>query len=111
MYRICVNMPVEQDTEKETVQKILDAAAQAGAGNVGAYSRVAALLDGNETWRSGKDAHPYNGAVGEVTVAKSVRIEMQCPEDKAADVIKAVRALHPYEEPVIELIKLESLPA
>jgi hypothetical protein len=36
---------------------------------------------------------------------------MQRPEDKAADVIKAVRELHPYEEPVIELVKLDDLPA
>lgn len=36
---------------------------------------------------------------------------MQCPEEKLTDVIKAVRSLHPYGEPVIELVKLEELPA
>jgi hypothetical protein len=104
-------MPVEKPEEKDILEKILDAASEAGAGNVGAYGRVAAVLDGYGTWRSEEGAHPYNGVIGEVTVAKSVRVEMQCPEDKVADVIKAVRALHPYEEPVIELVKLEDLPA
>jgi hypothetical protein len=46
------------------------------------------IMDGNETWRSEKGSHPYNGIVGEISVAKTVRIEMQCPEDKVADVIK-----------------------
>ena len=64
------------------------AASQAGAGNVGTYARVAMIMDGNETWRSEKGSHPYNGIIGEISVAKTVRIEMQCPEDKVADVIK-----------------------
>lgn len=48
-------MPIEKSEEKEIVEKILDAASKAGAGNVGAYGRVAAVLDGYETrenWRN-----------------------------------------------------------
>jgi hypothetical protein len=41
-------------------------ASQAGAGNVGTYARVAMIMDGNETWRSEKGSHPYNGIVGEI---------------------------------------------
>lgn len=110
-YKIAVNIPVEKSEEKETIDKILDAMSEAGAGTVGNYGRVAIVLDGYETWRSEEGAHPYNGTVGEITMAKSVRIEMQCPEEKLADVEKAIRKLHPYEEPVIEIYKLETLPS
>ncbi len=110
-YKIAVNVPVEKTDEKEQIDKILDVMATAGAGIVGNYSRVAIVLDAYETWRSEEGAHPYNGTVGEITVAKSVRVEMQCPEDKLEAVEKAIRSLHPYEEPVIEIYKLETLPS
>jgi hypothetical protein len=59
------------------------------------------IIDGNETWRSEEGSHPYNGIIGEISVAKTVRIEMQCPEDKVAGVIKLTSSLglvHRQEE-------------
>ncbi|MBI4114815.1 MAG: hypothetical protein HY445_03165 [Candidatus Niyogibacteria bacterium] len=108
-YRISVNIPIEKPEEKKLVQKILDIALQVGAGKVGNYSRVAMILYGYETWKSGKGSRPYKGTVGKITEAKSVRIEMQCPKEKLIDLVKKIRKVHLYEESVIEIIKLEEV--
>jgi len=38
-----------------------------------------------------------------------VKIEMLCPEDKAKAVKNAVKAVHPYDEPAIEFLRLEEV--
>ncbi len=105
--RVSVNVPAEKPEEIELVDRIIDAMAEAGAGTVGRYERVALVIDGRETWRTGEGAHPYNGRPGEITSARTKRIEMRCPSENLATVVRAIRRLHPYEEPVIEIARLE----
>ena len=66
-------------------------------------------MKGYETWKSEEGAHPDIGEVGKSSVEPSVRIEMQCPGEKLKEVDQALRKIHPYEEPVKEIIMLESI--
>ncbi|SRR6266568_2775666 len=103
--RISVNCP----DDEVLIERIIDAASEGGAGGVGNYSGVAFILRGQETWKTEEGAHPYIGEVGKVSIQPSAKIEMQCSSEKLKEVYQAIKTVHPYEEPVIEVTKLEEI--
>jgi CYTH domain-containing protein len=44
--------------------------------------------------------------VGELSQAPELKVEMRCARSLAAQAVRAARAAHPYEDPVIEVIPL-----
>jgi hypothetical protein len=107
--RVCVNVPAEE----ALIERILDAAWQAGAGRFGSYSRVAFVARGSETFMIEAGARPYQRPargeeVGTVTVRETAQVQMQCDLADLAAVVRAIRDEHPYEVPVIEAWRLEN---
>lgn len=105
MKKIIVDCP----DEAKVIDLIIDAASEAGAGKIGNYSRCALITRGIGTWRSDEGANPYIGKVGEISQEESAKIEMRCPDDRVREVCNAIRKVHPYEEPVIDVIRLEEV--
>lgn len=93
--------------EEAVINKIIDAAAQAGAGKLGNYSHCAFIVKGQGNWKSLEGANPTIGEVGEMSRANEVKIEMECEEEDAEKVAEAIKKVHPYEEVVIDFIRLE----
>lgn len=52
---------------------------------------------------------PFIGTAGEVSRVNEVKIEMECPAEVVKSVAKAIRKVHPYEEIIIDFIKLEDI--
>lgn len=105
MYKIFVFSPRDQ----KIISIIIDAAAKAGAGKIGKYNKCAFITEGIGTWEAHKDAHPYLGKVGRSEQIEEVKIEMQCSGDCVKEVVKAIKKVHPYEEIVIDVFKMENL--
>jgi hypothetical protein len=91
-------------------EKVLDALAAAGAGELGAYSRCAWTAGGVGTFLPGGGAHPAIGTVGVVEHVNETRIEMVLDRSRRLDVVAALRAAHPYEEPAFDLFELADTP-
>ncbi len=87
---------------------LIDALAAAGAGAIGDYTACAWESDGVGQFLPGPGAHPTIGSVGEVTRVPETRIEMVLPRSRRQDVLEALRAAHPYEEPAFSFIELGS---
>jgi dinuclear metal center YbgI/SA1388 family protein len=90
----------------DDAQKLIDALAEAGAGEIGAYDRAAFVTTGEGTFRPGLGANPTIGAVGEIEVVDESRVEMVLRRDRREAVIAALRAAHPYEEPAFDIVEL-----
>jgi hypothetical protein len=90
----------------EKAQDVLDAMAEAGAGVLGSYTHCAYVVSGEGLFKPNEGADPYSGMKGQVNTMPEVRIESFCNRDQARHVMSAIRAAHPYEEPVIHLIPL-----
>jgi dinuclear metal center YbgI/SA1388 family protein len=88
------------------VQRVIDALASEGAGNVGEYDRCAFLVDGEGTFRPGPASNPAIGMRGKVEVVAETKIEMVLPRSRRDAVIRALRRAHPYEEPAFDLIEM-----
>ncbi|MCD7927426.1 MAG: cytochrome C biogenesis protein, partial [Oscillospiraceae bacterium] len=50
--------------------------------------------------------HPYQGTEGALEEADEIKIEVTVTVQRLAETLAAVRAVHPYEEPVIQVIPL-----
>jgi dinuclear metal center YbgI/SA1388 family protein len=85
------------------VVRVVDALAAAGAGRIGNYERCAWSATGIGTFRPEPGATPFAGQVGAVSEVAEARVEMVVPRGLRGDVLQALRAAHPYEEPAFDL--------
>jgi hypothetical protein len=92
-------------------ERIIDALASAGAGRLGDYDRCAWTSHGDGTFRPLDGASPTLGAIGEIERVAETRIEMVVPRSVRTDVVAALRAAHPYEEPAFDLLRLAAAPS
>jgi hypothetical protein len=93
-------------TPEENLDEILDALAGAHAGEIGLYDHCASVTQVQSTWRPLEGSNPAIGKVGELYSGSEFKIELNCREKFLAEAIQAVRAVHPYEEPVINVFPL-----
>lgn len=102
MYKLFVFVPNKEDL----INSLIEAASEAGAGVIGNYTCCAFVTQGMGNWKSEEGSHPTIGEVGKMSHEPEARIEMICPKDKASAVRKAIKAIHPYEEPEIDFVEL-----
>lgn len=90
----------------ESVERVIDAMAAAGAGKIGNYERCAYMSAGEGTFFGTEGANPSIGDVGRIELVAEKRIEMVCPVAVAAQVVQSMKRAHPYEEPAYDLVRL-----
>lgn len=88
------------------LETVLDAISGAGGGIVGHYSHCAFTNAGVGRFKPSDAADPHTGAKGQINAEDEWRIETFCDRDKGRAVVAAIRAAHPYEEPVIYILPL-----
>jgi dinuclear metal center YbgI/SA1388 family protein len=89
---------------QEAVEAVVDAMASAGAGRLGDYERAAFMSEGTGTFLPLPGATPTVGRVGAVERVGETRLEMVAPPARVAEVVEALRAAHPYEEPAFDVL-------
>ena len=82
----------------------------AGAGAFGNYDSVLTYSRVKGCWRALEGANPYIGEVGVICIQDEYKVEVCCPSDKLERTLRAIREVHPYEEPVINVIPLITPP-
>lgn len=87
-------------------EAIRNALFNAGAGHIGNYDSCSYNLEGKGTFRAGKGTHPFCGNIGEIHTEQEVRIETILPAFRQKEVLRALMAVHPYEEPAYDLYPL-----
>lgn len=91
----------EQDADK-----VVDALAAAGAGDIGAYRRCAWSTVGSGTFIGGVGSAPVIGTPGQQETVTERRVEMVLPRQLRGAVLSALRSAHPYEEPAFDVYEL-----
>ncbi|AEA25132.1 Nif3-like dinuclear metal center hexameric protein [Pseudonocardia benzenivorans] len=88
-----------------------EALSQAGAGEIGDYSHCSFATAGTGQFLPHEGANPTIGAVGRLERVAETRLEMVLPRHRRADVVAALLASHPYEEPAYDVFELAALPS
>ena len=104
-YKLCFYVP---ETHVEQVKRAVFAA---GAGHIGHYDSCVFQVRGEGQFRPLEGSQPFLGQKGEVEVVTEYRVETIVTAANLQAAISALRLAHPYEEPAIDLWKLEPLPA
>jgi dinuclear metal center YbgI/SA1388 family protein len=92
-------------------EALIDAMAAAGAGQIGDYDRAAFSAPGTGTYRPLAGANPTFGSIGRIEQVAESMLQMVAPRRRRAQVIEAIRAAHPYEEPAFDVIALADAPS
>lgn len=92
------------------VDRVAEAMANAGAGVIGDYTRCSYRVDGTGTFLGGASTNPAVGNRGELEHVGEMRLEMVSPARLLPEVIAALRAAHPYEEPAFDVYALSTKP-
>ena len=93
----------------EALDATRDAVFGAGAGRIGDYERCSWYTEGTGTFLAGAAADPALGERGGEERVAEWRVETVAPAERAAAVVAALRAAHPYEEVAFELYPLVDL--
>lgn len=101
-YKLSVLVPANSE------RSVLEALWQAGAGQTGAYDRVAFRSEGTGTFRPLPGSNPSLGQVGKEHEGQEIRIEVLVPAPVRGAVLDALVTAHPYEAPAYDLLKLEN---
>ncbi|HZO96777.1 MAG TPA: YqfO family protein [Gaiellaceae bacterium] len=91
---------------EEALDAVRDALFAAGAGRIGAYERCSWYASGTGTFRALPGASPAIGEVGEEERVAELRLETVFPAELQDEVVAALRAAHPYEEPAFDVYPL-----
>ncbi len=94
------------ETHADLVRK---AVGEAGAGKMGNYAFCSFSVKGAGRFVPLEGAHPAIGDVGIPEEVPEERIEVTAVRTSYKDVILAIKAVHPYEEPMIDVYPLETV--
>lgn len=101
MYKIVFFVP---DSHVETVKAAMFSA---GAGTVGNYDQCAWQVAGAGQFRPLEGSHAFIGQVGQLERVNEHRVETVCQDEFIKAALTALREAHPYEEPAIDVWRLE----
>lgn len=72
----------------------------------GNYDNVISITNVRGYWRPLKGSNPFIGKVGKVCEGQECKIEIRCKKEYVRNAIKVIKKIHPYEEPLINIIPI-----
>lgn len=94
---------------RDAADEVRSAITEAGAGHLGDYDSCTFSSPGEGRFRPLEGANPTIGSVGEPETVDEVRIESVVPRHLRGQVVRALVAAHPYEEPAFDVVPLAEL--
>ncbi|MBQ2594431.1 MAG: cytochrome C biogenesis protein [Candidatus Riflebacteria bacterium] len=91
------------ETHFKALQKALQ---EVDAGHIGNYDSCLSYSKVIGTWRPLKGTKPFIGKENEISQEPELKVEVTIKADKLKNTISAIKSVHPYEEPVINVIPL-----
>ncbi len=76
------------------------------AGHIGNYDSCLSYSPVMGTWRPLEGTHPFIGKQNEISCEPELKVEVTIKAERLRETVAAVKAAHPYEEPVINAIPL-----
>ncbi|MFQ5429396.1 MAG: YqfO family protein [Phycisphaerae bacterium] len=92
------------------VSRVAEAVFDAGGGWIGEYKCCSFRTPGQGSFWGTAGTHPVVGERGKLELVGETRLEIIFPRGLIAEVTRAVRSAHPYEEPAFDIYPLEPLP-
>jgi hypothetical protein len=89
--------------------KVKQAMFDVGGGKIGNYDSCCFEHQGTGQFRPVPGSNAFLGKINELEEVDEVKIEMTCEDHLFPEIVKAIRASHPYETPAFYGIKTVNL--
>jgi hypothetical protein len=99
-YKIEVFLP------EEFVFPLRDELAKVNVGVIGNYDHCIAFSLVRGSWRPLEGSNPNDGKIGEISEGTEAKVEVNCKKENVRDALQVIRRVHPYDEPLINIIPL-----
>ena len=76
------------------------------AGHIGNYDSCLSFSRVTSTWRPLEGTNPYIGKTGAISKEEELKVEVTVKEENLKKTVASIKQIHPYEEPVINVIPL-----
>ncbi len=91
------------ETHLEPLRQALQ---EVDAGHIGSYDSCLSYSPVTSCWRPLAGTHPYLGCQGQLSQEPELKVEVTCRTEQVDQTVAAIKAVHPYEEPVVNVIPL-----
>jgi hypothetical protein len=102
----CIYVKVEVLLPEEFIEKLRNKLNDIGVLTVGKYDNVISYSVVKGFWRPLEDSKPFKGNIGEISFGTECKMEFSCLYKNIEEVKSIIRSVHPYEEPVINVLPL-----
>lgn len=103
MYKLCFYVP---NTHLEEVKEALF---NLGVGRMGNYDHCCWQAKGVGQFKALKESNPFVGEINKIEILEEYKVEMICQDNLIKDAVKMLRQAHPYEEPAIDVWKMDDI--
>lgn len=97
---------IEIYVPEEFVKALRNGLNEVGACKIGDYDNCASITEVLGYWRPLDGAKPYDGFIEEISEGRECKMEVRCKIEYVKDAIKVIKKIHPYEEPVYNVVPL-----
>ena len=91
------------ETHLEPLRQALQ---EVDAGHIGSYDSCLSYSPVTSCWRPLAGTHPYLGRQGQLSQEPELKVEVTCRTEQVDQTVAAIKAVHPYEEPMVNVIPL-----
>lgn len=91
---------------REYALKIRDELSKIGVGRIGSYDHCVAISPVQGYYRPLPGADPFDGEIGKLSEVAEYKVEVNCKRELVNEAIKVIRRVHPYDEPLMNVLPL-----
>ena len=88
------------------LEAIREALWSVDAGHIGQYDHCMSYSPVTGCWRPLPGTTPFLGEENRLSEEPELKVEVVCRTERVEETVAAVKAAHPYEEPVVNVIPL-----
>ena len=86
--------------------KIRDELAKVGVGRLGDYDHCVAMVSVRGFFRPLPGSKSFEGEEGKISEVAEYKVEVNCKRELVNEAIRVIRSVHPYEEPLVNIVPL-----
>jgi len=102
MFKLCFYVP------ESHLEEVKQAVFEAGGGRIGDYEHCAWQVLGLGQFRPLAGSQPFIGSQDTLESVAEYRVELVCSKESIEAAVAALRQAHPYEEPALDVVRLET---
>ena len=102
-YKLEIFIP---ETHFKSLQKVLQ---EQDAGCIGNYDSCLSYSQVIGVWRPLENTKPYLGTYNDVSEEPELKVEVIIKAENLKKTVAAIKKVHPYEEPVINILPLMTI--